>query len=186
MVTDGRVSLARLDFDSVGGVTPFTYRDSATYASMLAQLVDGLNSVINTVNEHGDNIEAIVPTVNSAFAGIETTINKSFEDFESAIQLWFSNVQHDGGSIYDPTTGALAQPFGLVLAHVYDNLRIFGWTALQYDTFNWTVGEYDAKAYTARQYDLGADVIDSNGNALPFHEISYELDGTPYLVGGNA
>lgn len=135
--------------DPVASGAPFTYRDSATFLEILRNLecyvetlqaeIDALN-VSDTTNLDIVNAEmsVLVTQFNSAIAAVTMLIEGS----------------HDESIAFDPTNGTRIEGLSTVISRVYDNLRIYGYFAKQYDELLITALAYDSMNYSARHYDL--------------------------------
>lgn len=155
MAISASSGLARLDFDSVGGVTPFTYRDGATYLTLLNEIISLVNQIVDVVNEDNNNVDGLMAEVNAKIKELDDRVSYTLAGFKNSISGWIKEMQDEKGSIYDPTNGTLANPFSVVMERIYDNVRIYAYFARQYDDLGLTAAEYDALEYTARHYDLG-------------------------------
>lgn len=134
-------------FEPINSVTPFTYRDNATYLTILKGLETTVNALITNINDVSTNnaggLNALRDYVNDALIALRVELLTIVEGLES------------DATALDPTNGTRTESISKVIGRVYDNLRIFGYFAKQYDELNYTAAEYDALQLGARHYDLG-------------------------------
>lgn len=138
-------------FSPVNSVTPFTYRDNATYLTILHALQDKVNELITTLNTLNLSVTA---DMNIGFAEIVAELNASLNAVRDELIALVAG-SHDESVATDPTTGLRLQGLSTVISNVYDNVRIFAYFALQYDELELTALAYDTLEYTARHFDLG-------------------------------
>ena len=155
-------------------ITPFTYGDGYTYLRLLEDLrktVGSLGDVINGNNSVWeatiDQIELLqnnlITEINSKIVGIDLKLADFRavynEDYKQLRREMLQEIRQatSVGTTYDPTTGSSLTPLPIALEHVYDNLRIYAYTALEYDELELTDSAYDALDLTAYQYDILAN-----------------------------
>ena len=155
-------------------ITPFTYGDGYTYLRLLEDLrktVGSLGDVINGNNSVWeatlDQIELLqnnlITEINSKIVGIDLKLADFRaiynEDYKQLHREMLQEIRQatSVGTTYDPTTGSSLTPLPIALEHVYDNLRIYAYTALEYDELELTDIAYDALDLTAYQYDILAN-----------------------------
>ena len=155
-------------------ITPFTYGDGYTYLRLLEDLrktVGSLGDVINGNNSVWeatlDQIELLqnnlITEINSKIVGIDLKLADFRaiynEDYKQLHREMLQEIRQatSVGTTYDPTTGSSLTPLPIALEHVYDNLRIYAYTALEYDELELTDIAYDALNMTSYQYDILAN-----------------------------
>ena len=155
-------------------ITPFTYGDGYTYLRLLEDLrktVGSLGDVINGNNSVWeatlDQIELLqnnlITEINSKIVGIDLKLADFRavynEDYKQLRREMLQEIRQatSVGTTYDPTTGSSLTPLPIALEHVYDNLRIYAYTALEYDELELTDIAYDALNMTSYQYDILAN-----------------------------
>jgi len=134
-------------YGPVNQVTPFTYRDNATYLTILNDLSCRLNTIITEVN---DALTAQDAEVQADLAAMKTYIDSEIARLEALII-----GSHDESIAFDPTNGTRTEGLSTVVSRVYDNVRIYAYFAKQYDDLNMTAATYDGIGYSARHFDLG-------------------------------
>lgn len=139
-------------FSPIDQVTPFSYRDNDTYLSILSALSAKVETLI--VHHNALNVD-LNDKINTSNAATNAAFNQALIALRDEIVAIIANFS-DEGMAYDPTDGSHDKSYSQVLGQVYDNLRIYGITAGQYESLNLTAAEYDALEMTARHYDLGA------------------------------
>jgi hypothetical protein len=139
-----------LQFEPVGAVQPFTYRDNATYLTILHGMREKLVELIDFINSsnviNNDNL-------NNGLGGLRTELLKAINDLRIELTALIEG-SHDESIAFDPTNGTRLEGLSTVISRVYDNLRIYAYFAKQYDDLEMTAAEYDALQLTARHYDL--------------------------------
>lgn len=155
-------------------ITPFTYGDGYTYLRLLEDLrktVGSLGDVINGNNSVWeatlDQIELLqnnlITEINAKIVGIDLKLADFRavynEDYKQLHREMLQEIRQatSVGTTYDPTTGSSLTPLPIALEHVYDNLRIYAYTAMEYDELELTDIAYDALNLTAYQYDILAN-----------------------------
>ena len=155
-------------------ITPFTYGDGYTYLRLLEDLrktVGSLGDVINGNNSVWeatlDQIELLqnnlITEINSKIVGIDLKLADFRavynEDYKQLHREMLQEIRQatSVGTTYDPTTGSSLTPLPIALEHVYDNLRIYAYTAVEYDELELTDIAYDALDLTTYQYDILAN-----------------------------
>ena len=155
-------------------ITPFTYGDGYTYLRLLEDLrktVGSLGDVINGNNSVWeatlDQIELLqnnlITEINAKIVGIDLKLADFRavynEDHKQLRREMLQEIRQatSVGTTYDPTTGSSLTPLPIALGHVYDNLRIYAYTAMEYDELELTDTAYDALNMTAYQYDILAN-----------------------------
>lgn len=130
----------------INQVTPFTYRDNATYLTILNGLCDYLNTLVDQINTIIGDFE---DSTNAALAELLDYINSEIARLEEIL-----NSADGDAFIFDPTQGQLKKGSGQVVSRVYDNTRIYAYFANEYDALGLTAKAYDDAQYLARHYDL--------------------------------
>jgi hypothetical protein len=144
--------LGTLDaFSPINPVTPFTYRDNATFLTILRGLEERLNTLIEAVNLADG---AGVSNLNQAIAQLTNALNLSLVSVENRLTDLVES-SHDEDIALDPTNGMHVEGVSLVIGRVYDNVRVFAYFAKQYDLLALTAADYDLLAHSARHFDLG-------------------------------
>ena len=154
----------------VSNVTPFTYGDGYTYLNVLERLREYVNSMIDTVNLNTDNSNDVVED----FQGLIAHVNGLTDTLISQIDAWeagfyseyhsdYSQLRLDlitlvkntvqTGVVFNPTNGAW-EPIHNVINDVYDYLRVYGYTAAEYDALELTVDMFVAKFDSAYDFDV--------------------------------
>lgn len=139
-------SIGLAPFEPINQVTPFTYRDNATYLTILKGLTCKLNELILEINESlGDAQD----NVTAALAAMLAYVNAEIARLEAIIDL------ADGdGIVFDPTQGQTKKGVGQVISRTYDNTRIYAYFAKEYDALGWTAAYYDGLQAESRHFDL--------------------------------
>jgi hypothetical protein len=138
-------------FSPINAVTPFTYRDNATYLTILHALQDKVNDLITTLNTLNLSVTA---DMNIGFAQMVAELNASLNTLRDELILLVAG-SHDESVATDPTNGQRFQGLSTVVSHVYDNVRVFAYFAMQYDEMEQTALAYDTLELSARHFDLG-------------------------------
>ena len=138
-------------FSPVNQVTPFTYRDNATYLTILHGLQHKVNELISTLNNLNESVTA---DMNIGFAEMVADLNVTLNSLRDELVALVEG-SHDESIADDPTNGQRLQGLSTVVSRVYDNVRVFAYFAKQYDELEHTALEYDALQLTARHFDLG-------------------------------
>ena len=154
----------------ISNITPFTYGDGYTYLSLLEDMRVYLNTMIESVNANTDSANDVVDQftelvnhVNDAIADYGTQLNNWSDDFEASFKVTFDKLRADmitlvlttsqTGVIFNPTRG-FYDPIGDVVAGIYDFLRIYSYTAAEYDALGLTQDDYDNRFVDAYAYDV--------------------------------
>jgi hypothetical protein len=135
-------------FEPIDSVTPFTYRDNATYLSILKTLETTVNALIDNINEVSINNAGGLNAFKTYVDDALTALRAELLELINSIEL------DNGATVLDPTTGNRTEALSKALGNVYDNARIFAYFAKQYDDLNLTAADYDALMLKARHYDL--------------------------------
>lgn len=139
-------------FEPINSVTPFTYRDNATYLTILHGLQKKLTELIDAFNEanssQSNNLDAKI-------AQLRAELTLLVDNLQAEV-ISLIEGSHDESIAFDPTNGSHVEGLSTVISRVYDNLRIYAYFARQYDELNWTAKQYDDMDLSARHYDLGA------------------------------
>lgn len=137
-------------YSPLDAVVPFTYRDNATYLSILNGALEKLDEVVAQLNlltvQSNDNL-------NNGLGGLRAELLAAI----SALRTEMVNLiegSHDESIAFDPTNGTHLEGLSTVVSRVYDNLRIYAYFAKQYDNLGLTAAQYDALQYPARHFDL--------------------------------
>ena len=138
-------------FSPVNTVTPFTYRDNATYLTILHGLQHKVNELITTLNNLNESVTA---DMNIGFAEMVAELTLMVNAVRDELVALVAG-SHDESIATDPTNGKRLQGLSTVVSRVYDNTRIFAYFAKQYDLLDQTAAQYDARAVSARHFDLG-------------------------------
>ena len=154
----------------ISNITPFTYGDGYTYLSLLEDMRQYLNTMIDSVNANTDSANDVVEQftelvnhVNSAIASYGTQLDSWSDDFEIGFKATFDTLRADmltlvlttvqTGVIFNPTRG-FYDPIGDVVVGVYDFLRTFSYTAAEYDALQLTQDDYNSQFADAYAYDV--------------------------------
>ena len=154
----------------LSNVTPFTYREGYTYVGMVEALRNYVNTMIDSVNNNTASALEIqrlytelAAYVNATISQLITDLNDSQEAFADDYATQFHQLRVDlitiitnasrQGTALDPTRGD-TQPIDDVFAHVYDALRIYAYSAGEYDTLDLDADGYTARDSTAYEYDI--------------------------------
>ena len=152
-------------------ITPFTYNDGYTYLRLLEDLrkaVSSLGDVIGSNNsiweDTLDQIEMLqnnlISEINTKIVGIDLKLadfrGDYKEDYKQLRREMLQEIRQatSVGTTYDPTTGSNLVPLPKALEHVYDNLRLYAYTAKEYDELQLTSTAYGSKNITAYKYDI--------------------------------
>jgi hypothetical protein len=138
-------------FTPINSVTPFTYRDNATYLTILHKMQEKVAELITTVNSLNENTSE---DLNKGFVEmviqLNTVITALHDEFVSLLE-----AASGESLVNDPTTGVRSEGLSRVVSNVYDNTRIFAYFAKQFDDLQQTAISYDALELSARHFDLG-------------------------------
>ena len=154
----------------LSNVTPFTYREGYTYVSMVEALRNYVNTMIDSVNNNTASALEIqrlytelAAYVNATISQLITDLNDSQEAFADDYATQFHQLRVDlitiitnasrQGTAFDPTRGD-TQPIDDVFAHVYDALRIYAYSAGEYDALDLDADGYADRDSTAYEYDI--------------------------------
>lgn len=137
-------------FTPINPVTPFTYRDTATFLTILSGLESKLDSLIAEINSVS---QTDADNLSTGIANLANQLNLEMANLRAELLQWVVG-SHNEGVATDPTNGKLAQGLSVVVSRVYDYARIFAYFAKQYDDLGMTAADYDALNYAARHYDL--------------------------------
>ena len=138
-------------FSPVNPVTPFTYRDNATFLTILHALERRVNEIIAAVNLANDQDAT---NLNEAILELTNSLNLTVQNVYTELTAMIDG-SHDESVATDPTNGNRLSGLSTVISNVYDNARIFAYFAQQYDELLLTASAYDALEYSARHFDLG-------------------------------
>lgn len=138
-------------FEPIDSVTPFTYRDNATYLSILHSLQEKVNDLIDNVNS---GFATASNNNSNGLGGLRTELLNDINQLRADLTKLIEG-SHDESIAFDPTNGTQLEGLSTVISRVYDNVRLFAYFAKQYDNLNLTAAAYDALQYTARHFDLG-------------------------------
>lgn len=167
-------------YPPLSNITPFTYRDNATYLEQLEDLRSKLNTIVGEFNGLIDGVNAIVQDQ----AAIRVEMAQTIQRVNDALTEQDADVDkrllalHDelveligvamSGVCDDPTNGKTAQPVSQVISRVYDYARVFGWFAKRFDDLGQTAATIDGHGHTARHHDLSpSDVLDDDLTIAP-------------------
>ena len=154
----------------ISNITPFTYGDGYTYLSLLEDMRVYLNTMIDSVNANTDSANDVVDQftelvnhVNEAIADYGTQLDNWSNNFEVGFKTTFDKLRADmitlvltttqTGVIFNPTRG-FYDPIGDVVAGIYDFLRIYSYTAAEYDALKLTTDQFDEKFPSAYAFDI--------------------------------
>ena len=138
-------------FNPIDSVTPFTYRDNATYLTILTGLKDKVNDLVEYVNNGFDTDNS---NINNGLSGLRTELINDINQLRTDLTTLIEG-SHDESIAFDPTNGTHLEGLSTVISRVYDNVRVFAYFAKQYDNLNLTALQYDTLQYTARHFDTG-------------------------------
>ena len=156
-------------FKPLTNITPFTYRDGATYLQILERLrelvnevVVKTNEVIQTVNEAVAELAGTRQWVEERLAAYTVEQDRKFDLLrQELIQLIEDSTA--AGVIVNPTNG-LTEPVEKVVSDVFDNVRVHARFAVDMDIRDLTVAQLEAEGFTARHLDLSP--LDDTNDAL--------------------
>jgi len=138
-------------FSPLNPVTPFTYRDNATFLTIQHSVVKRLNELIDLVNLANAQDES---NLNQAILDLTNSLNLTLQNMYADLTALIAG-SHDESVATDPTNGVRLEGLSTVISRVYDNVRVFAYFAKQYDDLLLTASEYDTLSYSARHFDLG-------------------------------
>lgn len=140
------------DLDPVANVQPYSYRDART---------------------HLEDIKALRNWCDSEFAHLYANLNTDSADWHKQVKALGDKIEaelfaldqklvrmiegsHDEMVSFDPTNGTRTEGISTVVSRMYDNLRIFGLFAKQFDAKKMTAKEWDdwMSNHSARHFDL--------------------------------
>lgn len=139
---------------TMSAVSPFTYRDGATFQQILRELETTLNEVI----EWTQNVSEVLASVDSIsrnaatkaeLAKAITDMTRDMEILRIALTDLISDATNTGTAI-DPVDGKL-KGVNDALGNLYDNVRVFARFASEDDM---TVSQLESLDQSARQIDL--------------------------------
>ena len=141
------------DLDPVANVHPYSYRDARTHLEDIKALRNWAENEFSRLNSlvTGNDFQLETEIVNT---------NKKFDDIISRLELRLIELikdTHNEGTAFDPTTGATHYGVSTVIAHVYDNARVYALFADELDKLGMTALDWDKwmEKNSTRHFDLG-------------------------------
>lgn len=141
-------------------VTPFTYRDGATYLELLNAIKESVKELVGWVTEAGDEIDALYARIAEVEKSADRKIAEGLkairddnEKFRAELLKLVGEIS-TGGASFNPTNGTTHEPISKVISDVYDYVRVHAMFAADMDVLDMTAAQLDARSWSARHHDL--------------------------------
>ena len=118
------------------------------------------NEIALAIKEMQSQLDSMKVEIKHAIIQLENSITANnefiFRQVEARLDDFINNLpDYENLIVYNPVRGEYTN-VQLAIIDLYDNFRIYGLTASQYDSLQLTANEYDAKGLTALEYDRWA------------------------------
>lgn len=153
----------------ISDVQPFTYRDSLTVLDKLESLVNAINSIFKKILALTNELTGVVKSVNDRFDQMEADYNNRINELSNKHDIELAALEkklvaliissNEEGTCFNPTNGNRYESLSKVISDVYDNVRLYGYFASEFDNGAVTVGDFDKSGVSARHYDLYPDSL---------------------------
>lgn len=178
------VALRSTGYLPLSNITPFTYRDGATFLECLEdvrqktnEVVESFNGLIGMVND----VLADQALIRQEMAEMETRVELANAKLSESVDLRLKSLRIElldaigkamTGVADDPTSGKTAVPVSIVLSNVYDYARLNGGFAKRLDEQELTALDMDGAEHTARHLDLSRDDTIDDDLTIPPRKIT--------------
>lgn len=142
-------------------VTPFTYRDGATYLELLELIKQAVKELVGWSGEVKDELDAMEEHIKQIEIASANSIRLGLAEIRAENAKFRAEVLNliaeatTSGSAFNPTNGKV-EPVSKVMVDVYDNVRVFAWFVDDIDAMDITVEDFEALDLSVEHFDLGA------------------------------
>ena len=142
------------DLDPVANVQPYSYRDARTH-------LEDIKALRNWSSQSFTDLQSAMSSNDGELARNIAELSRHFDASLSELDKKLTEMfydAHDEMISFDPTNGTRVEGISTVISRVFDNLRIYGLFAKEFDEMGNTAKEWDEyfSTHSARHFDLGA------------------------------